>query len=129
MSSDPCVGLTAAELAGIQATVEAIFDTPVTITRNVGATDDGYGHNTGGTPTQVAAVNAIFEHPGSPTLTEIAARIGVLMVWVVSLPLATDVQTLDVITITATGQQFTVHVVQEPESYAPYQSVIVGKVV
>jgi hypothetical protein len=128
-ASDLCVGLSADEWADITATIEATFDTPVTISRETpGAGTNGYGHKAAGSTAQVAAVNALFGRPNAPTLSVIADRIGALMVWEVSLPLGTDVATGDTITISATGAKYTVHVLGEPESYAPMLTVIVGKV-
>ena len=123
--------LPANELAALQQAAEEILDTPITVSRTSAATattTDGYGHQAATTTTQVASVNALFTRPSGPVLAEIASKIGALVVWVMSVSTATDIATDDTVTVTATGETFTVQIAQTPQSYSPLLSVIVAKV-
>lgn len=116
------------ELADIQAELETILDTPITAERPSSArTRDGYGHyKANGAPTQVAACNALFARPSGPVLTQIAGKVGALVVWVMSVPLGTNLASGDIVTVTATGTRYTVQTLMSPESYSPWLNVVVA---
>lgn len=116
------------ELADIQAELETLLDTAITAERPSSArTRDGYGHyKANGTPTQVADCMAMFARPSGPVLTQIAGKVGALVVWVMSVPLGTNLASGDVVTVTATGTRYTVQTPLSPESYSPWLNVVVA---
>lgn len=120
--------LSARDLAFVQGIIEGAFDTPVTLAHAV-TTAGAFAISSAsyaGAP--YATCNTLWDVPTAPQLMEFASRIGAEQVWQVSLPQSVVVAEGDQLTLTATGDTYLVHAILRPQSYSPFNTILVGRV-
>lgn len=106
--------LSAAELASIQAEANKLLDTTAAIMRRT-PSNDGLGSQSESWPT-IATVPAMMTTPNGSFIQKQAEALGELASWLVFVPVGTDIQRYDRITINS--QTLEVQAVYSPLSYA-----------
>lgn len=119
--------LSAKDLAYVQRTIEAAFDTPATFAHATLA-NGSFAITTSTYGAPYASCLTLWDVPSAPVLAEYASHIGAQQLWQVSLPQSVAVAEGDQLTLTSTGEGYMVHALLRPQSYSPFTTILVGRI-
>lgn len=117
----------AAEMAAMIAEAALSLDATAQVQRATVSTS-AFGHavETWATVAGLAAMPVRIATPSTPQYQQIAARLGVLQVWLVSYPLTADVRGGDRLVIGA--DTLLVHSIESPQSYSTINQAVCAEV-
>jgi len=117
--------ISAAQLAALQATANTAMDETITIKRNTGGVSDGAGGKSE-VLTVIATVSGNLAQPTAGQLQNYDYLIGSLSAWQVRMPVGTNVQEGDVLTLGS--QKLRVQVILQPQSYQTSMRLLAAEI-